>query len=300
MPRQSASYEIEVVNWDKWQPKSGAKQDTWLRLSNTIFSDPDFLQLSPSMSLLWLYTLCLCSQRMLNRCSIVPRLMPITCHMKAQSVPGALYVFAELGWIRILNAPSSRARVLTNQPTNQPTNIPPSEVSNDTAEPIPPPVTEPPRKAASASALSSARKPSLDQGVVRKVVAWYCDEYRAKYKHNPKITPKRAGIFQRLVRDHGEDGARRLISGFLQLPDASLVKAAHPIEWLEQRLNEVTRFIETGKVVFREQAREADKEASLKQKHAALDRDYESRVGAVFAQDQAALPEAKREPLKGS
>ncbi len=93
-------------------------------------------------------------------------------------------------------------------------------------------------------------------------VAFYCEAYKEKYRHNPEVKGKRAGILHRIFKDHGETAYRRIISGYFGLPDAYLAQRSHPVELIESKLNEIIRFIETGKVVSRGTAKKFDEKVT--------------------------------------
>ena len=94
---------------------------------------------------------------------------------------------------------------------------------------------------------------------VENPVKFYCDAYKARYGHYPEIGGKQAGILQRFVKSHPRR-FKELLAGYLAMPDSWAVQRSHPVELLETKVNEIVRFLETGKVVTRkvmERAEEA-------------------------------------------
>lgn len=116
-------------------------------------------------------------------------------------------------------------------------------------------------------------------------VAFYCDCYKLRYRHKPVIRPKEAGILNKLAKDLGLEKFKRLMRGYIELNDAWLVKQAHPVNLISGKLNEISRLLETGQVVYREQMREADKEASVRQKHDSMKADYDAAMARVFGDE---------------
>lgn len=55
---------LEVMNWEKYNPRSDVKSASWFRMSNSFFSDADFYGKSASVRLTWLSILCEASVKM--------------------------------------------------------------------------------------------------------------------------------------------------------------------------------------------------------------------------------------------
>lgn len=54
---------IEIVNWDKFNPRKDLKATSWLRLQNSLFDDHNFFEWSHSEVLFWIYILSLASKK---------------------------------------------------------------------------------------------------------------------------------------------------------------------------------------------------------------------------------------------
>jgi len=49
--------EIEILNWDKYNPRKDLKSTSWLRLENDLFGSPKFISFSHAEICLWIYIL---------------------------------------------------------------------------------------------------------------------------------------------------------------------------------------------------------------------------------------------------
>lgn len=115
-------------------------------------------------------------------------------------------------------------------------------------------------------------------------VTVYCDAYKNRYGHSPTIGGKQAGVLQRFAKNHPTKFVD-LINGFLAMPDAWAIQRSHPVELLESKVNEITRFTTTGKVVT---------QSHLKQFNQTLD----DKMGPEPASIQKILADKKQ--IKGN
>lgn len=79
-------------------------------------------------------------------------------------------------------------------------------------------------------------------------ISVYCEAYKSRYSHNPVIGPKEAGILNTFAKNYPAKW-HDLVVGYLQMPDKWAVQRSHPVELLTSKLNEIQRFLLTGKVV---------------------------------------------------
>src|ERR1041385_4385260 len=60
---ESATVEIEILNWDKYNPRKDLKATTWVRLQNSLFEDPSFFDFTHSELMFWVYLLSIASKK---------------------------------------------------------------------------------------------------------------------------------------------------------------------------------------------------------------------------------------------
>ena len=54
---------IEILKWDKYNPRKDIKTTSWLRLQNDFCHDPDFYGFSCEEKMVWIYILCSASKK---------------------------------------------------------------------------------------------------------------------------------------------------------------------------------------------------------------------------------------------
>lgn len=54
---------VEILNWEKFNPRKDLKATAWFRLQNSLFEDPNFFDWSHSEILFWVYILSLASKK---------------------------------------------------------------------------------------------------------------------------------------------------------------------------------------------------------------------------------------------
>lgn len=93
-------------------------------------------------------------------------------------------------------------------------------------------------------------------------VAAYCDRFKLRWGDGPHIQGKDAGIVKRLLKTMSLDTFEFYLEAYFQMPDAGVVKAKHPLNLFELKMNEVVVFAKSGKFTTHREAREADSSAT--------------------------------------
>lgn len=55
--------QVEIVNWEKFNPRKDLKSSSWLRLENTFCTHPDFFDLTNDQKMVWIFMLCEASRK---------------------------------------------------------------------------------------------------------------------------------------------------------------------------------------------------------------------------------------------
>jgi hypothetical protein len=95
----------------------------------------------------------------------------------------------------------------------------------------------------------------------RDFIAKYCELFKQRYRTNPHIRGKQAGVAKRVLKDVPLERAKLYLEAFFQMPDSWLVKTKHPLEAFEPKLNEIVVFATTGEFTGAVQARQIDQKA---------------------------------------
>lgn len=104
-------------------------------------------------------------------------------------------------------------------------------------------------------------KPRITNAFIRM----YCDAFKKKYNTFPPISGKDTGITKRISKSFSPERYQKLLDAYFAMPDAQLVKAKHPLNLFEMKLNEIAVFGDSGKFTTNTQAREVDQSVALKQ-----------------------------------
>lgn len=127
-------------------------------------------------------------------------------------------------------------------------------------------------------------------------VTLYCDEYKTRYGHSPVIGPKEAGILTTFAKNYPAKW-QELIRGYLQMPDTWAVQRSHPVELLSSKLNEIQRFLLTGKVVTKKVAQTIEE---LADKAQGSHRKPRRSLEEIEAEKKAMLSDAAQKAIGGA
>lgn len=209
--------EIEIVNWAKHQRKD-VKRPSWFALSNRILEDAKLFDLEDADWKALIYIFCQASQQGSAAVKIFFSHASRVCGIPKKTMQSAISRLCHADVTRTLR--ESHADV-TPQDKQDKT----EQTGQDIAPAPPAPVAENP-------------------------VAVYCESYKARYGHNPVIGGKQSGVLTQFAKNHPRVWPS-IIRGYLQMPDSWATARSHPVELLESKLNEIARFLKTGKVVTR-------------------------------------------------
>jgi hypothetical protein len=119
-------------------------------------------------------------------------------------------------------------------------------------------------------------------------VGVYVTAYAEKYGHRPPVGRREGNVLKNFAANHPERWPE-LIRGYLQMPDSWAVARSHPVEVLVTKVNEITRFLETGKVVTRKVIQNAEE---LIDKAQGTDKRPRRSLDEIEAERKAMLDEA--------
>lgn len=112
---------------------------------------------------------------------------------------------------------------------------------------------------------SSSSSPSSSISLVTNAsdfIAAYCDRFKLRWGNSPPIQGKDAGIVKRLMKTQSLEMFSTYLDAFFSMPDAYLVKAKHPLNLFEMKLNEIAVFAKSGKFTTTREAHHADNMAT--------------------------------------
>lgn len=249
---------VRVTKFDDYNDKAKGKRILWHRMDATIWSRRDFVSTTPETKLMWWWLLAQASSSRCREVFVDARVrLDIGARYTRQLVE-ALSKLESLGWIQVLSVvdPPASIPLRTIRYEQYDTEVPVGD--HESAKP-PPPLKK--------TALKLPEEPK-----VNRLVAHYCDCWKAKYHSNPAITKQVAGQLRRLAKELGPDRAHALITAYLQMPDSWFVTKRHDVSTLITNLNAVVQFADTGKMITKAQTRELDSKINMQQTIDALRR----------------------------
>lgn len=89
--------EVEIKNWNKFNPRSDAKSCAWFRMSNDFFNDPEFYGASLEARMLWMFLLCSASKKMSPKIKINTQMIADNLAVRVESIDFALEALFHIG-----------------------------------------------------------------------------------------------------------------------------------------------------------------------------------------------------------
>lgn len=136
--------------------------------------------------------------------------------------------------------PAKRKQAVAKQPQAEakPSSLPPSLALAPTHHSL--------KKEESISSKSSA-----PPGDARAKIAYFADQWKAKYKANYTVIPKEAGLLTRSFKEIGFEKFISLVDAYFQMHEAVFLSKRHDITSLVMNVPKVSHFAQTGVKVTR-------------------------------------------------
>jgi hypothetical protein len=255
-----SNIEIEILNWEKFNPRKDLKATSWVRLQNSIFEDHQFFDFDHSEICFWIYLISLASKKQngtvllnLAHAERIGRFSIETIHSAIQKLSNIDCVQKHSEHV----TSTSRARTTTNERTNNETDA--HERNDDETNAN---VTDTRTHVTNTKSKTkpSAESASADLGKQSsEVIARYCELWKARYKTNISFSNKWAGNAKTLVKDHGKARAIELVEAFMEMNDRWFLDNRHSFDLLLTKLASITHYAGTGVVVTQTQLNQLDK-----------------------------------------
>lgn len=247
---ESKYWQVEVINWEKHNLN---KKLQWLKISASMAVSAEYISLSSGAKHLWLRVLserALCGSKTVRLDAIR---LPRDVHVRPENITCVLHELESLQWIRILAAPSSRARGVERKKERIERKKDPTRVKTVST------------KAAHVVPREKHLTPSPDGAVVAtgtagsRCIGRYCELFDAQYKTQPVLDGKAIGQVSRLAKQLGENATLKLLDAYFAMPDSLVAKRRHDVGLFVSKLNEVKVFMTTGRIVTMNEMRTNDK-----------------------------------------
>lgn len=113
---------MTIVNWDKFNPKRDQKTYTWLRLDNTVATDPKLFGLDAEQKFVWIVILCQASQKNSGDVSLSLGWIGHATGVATEKIEQTLSYLESQGILELHDRARSRVVVATT-PTYERTNV---------------------------------------------------------------------------------------------------------------------------------------------------------------------------------
>ncbi len=220
---ESDFIEIEILNWDKYNPRTDAKNHSWFRFEHSLIESPEFFKWPGNHIKVLIYLLSQAAKKKRSRIRIYPEhavsAIVVSDHDVRETIQKLVFMdFAKVhsksyGEVTLSNFPvTSKVAVPTNERTNE---------TNETNETLRNERTD----------LKLPATPSAGSASSAGPLVWeaYRDEYQNRYGEEPirnaSVNSKIAQFAKRLPIDEAPEVARF----YVRHPDAFYVKQLHPV-----------------------------------------------------------------------
>ncbi len=122
LPCWETAVQIEILNWDKYNPRKDIKSTSWLRLENNFCMSPDLFDLTNDQKMIWIFVLCEASKRQQGVIAFNAGLAAAVLRMPVEDAVSTIDVLETKGLVAlrardVCVTPTLRARSCTPRPT---------------------------------------------------------------------------------------------------------------------------------------------------------------------------------------
>lgn len=252
--------ELEVCNWEKYNPRGDSSRPSWFRMENNIATGDAFFGLDCEQKWLWVFILSLVSQRngksILWNAAYCTAMTGIAENKQTETIG----IFEKYGRLRV-----TRARPVRDEPaTNERTNV--TKRTDETDERVaekqktlfsePSGTASEPRKKKSRS-----RKGVNPEDIALTTPTWeaYSQAYADRYGHPPTRDAKTNSCLKKFIEAIGKEDAPHVAKFYLSHNKAFYVGRHHAVEILGYDAQALRVQWKTGNKILGTQAREIER-----------------------------------------
>lgn len=231
---------IEILNWEKHNPKRDQKTYTWFRLQNGIASDKDFYGLTAEQKWVWIVILCEASKKNCGVLEFDIEWLVDIARVKKAVIESLFRLLEEKRIISSVSCSLQRATpncrdhdkllpLRTNVRTYE-TNERTNEEGVNSQTPVIP--------------FSTGQLASL--GPDRNPVALWVKAYKEKYGVRYALQKKDFGILKNFGSQYGPDRSEVLFACYLAIEEPFYSNAKHPLSLFFRDLQKISVAAQTG------------------------------------------------------
>jgi hypothetical protein len=230
---------VEILAWEKFNPRKDLKATSWFRLQNSLFEDPNFFDFSHAELMVWIYLLSIASKKQTGVLRMSIAHAERIGRLKSSEVESAFEKLVELQCVQITlsvrhadDTQTSRPRTTTNERTDET----PRDETNETV-----PTGSSPDRALN-------------------VLIWnaYADEYSHRYQVHPTRNAKVNAQISQLGKRLGAD-AVEVVRFYVRHNKAYYVQAQHMVDPMLKDAESLHTQWQRGAPMLGSQAREIER-----------------------------------------
>jgi hypothetical protein len=238
--------ELELLNWDKYNPRKDLKATTWMRFQNSIYEDPQFFDFDHGEICFWIYLLCMASKKQSSTVIVNITHAERIGRFKKSTIDSCIEKLKHINCVTERHAhvtSTLRARHTTNERTEQ--NM--TNVTNDTHA-----------TRARYAVEKNAENLPTDKSGGSKVWDRYREQFVKRYGVEPMRNAKVNAQCKQLYERLGESGIGA-IDFYLTHNDSWYLKNQHDLGSLLAKAESIFTQWQRGHAVTSAQVRDAEK-----------------------------------------
>jgi hypothetical protein len=242
-----ATIQIEILNWDKFNPRKDVKSTSWFRKENNIFENPDFFEFDHSELCFWDYLLSIASKKQsptisvnLAHASKIGRFQKSTIQSGLEKLQSLQCVRVDSGYEHVDVTHTSRTRHATNERTD--THVDVTDVT------IPAP-----------EVAIRVREPD-EKSLGSKIWETYSEAYEARWKFKPIRNAKSNSLCSQLAKRLGAD-AIEVTKFYLNHNDGWYIKNQHDLGSFVSKCEGLHTQWQRGQAITGQQVRTFEKQS---------------------------------------
>jgi hypothetical protein len=229
--------EVKIKHFSKYIKRGDIKTPNWFAVDHNILLHPDFFDVTGDEVKAYLWIVGTAAHLNSEQIRVYPDVCASQIRISKDSVQSCIEKLTEKRW-----DVTDTSRVCTGNSKAPCTTVHDSTVHDSEVQDT---------SRAHAPVTAHAARSNF-------FIAAYCERFKNRWGNNPPITGKDAGIAKRLAKQFTEEKLSLYLDAFFSMPDAWVLKAKHPLNLFETKLNEIVVFANSGQFTTARDVRDAD------------------------------------------
>lgn len=237
-----STIQLEVLNWEKYNPRKDLVKHSWFRLENNLITSPEFFDFDHSEFCLWIYLLGLASQKQTGQISMSVSHAVTVAKIQKESIVSGLLKLQQLQCVQIITS-IEHADAQITAPTNEHNNTLRDIRTNEL-------------KHSDAAVATVKNEKSLGS----KIFETYSQAFQERYQVAPVRNAKTNSLCSQLAKRLGED-SHAVVRFYLAHNDGWYLKHQHDLGNLIKAAESLHTQWQRGQAVTGVQVRSFEKQS---------------------------------------